>query len=379
MKTGVILVNFGEPARATLDYVAPFLERIFFQNANLEGGDTEARRKRSQELAAARAPSLLEEYEKIGGSPLNPQADAQAEAVERLLGERGHDVRVYSAFQYTSPSVEAMVRRAEEDGCEQLVGLPVYPLCGHSTNVLALRELRQAAEEHGYGDRLFEIGGWHLHPDFMPMWTDHIRRFVTAMGLRLSPGATELVFSIHGTPVKYLEGGSRYDRYVNEACRAVAEGLGVSRYHMGYQNHTNRPIPWTQPNVDEVVKRLAGAAEGVLIVPIAFMHEQSETLVELDTELREVATEAGLRFHRVPVPHDDPRFSALLADLVESRPAGDTAGQPAPNTAGQPAPDTLLDWRQCICRGEGGKARCLNGLRLHATVEIGRESSTGRP
>jgi ferrochelatase len=375
MKTGVILVNFGEPARATLDYVAPFLERIFFQNANLESGDPQARRKRSQELAAARAPSLVEEYEQIGGSPLNPQADAQAEAVQGILRKRGHDAMVYSAFQYTSPSVEAMVSRAEEQGCERLLGLPVYPLCGHSTNVLALREFRQSAEEHGYADRVLEVGGWHLHPDFMPMWADHIRRFVADRGLRLSSGETELVFSIHGTPVKYLEAGNRYDRYVHEACRAVAERLGVSRYHMGYQNHTNRPIQWTEPDVDTVVSALSGQAEGVLIVPIAFMHEQSETLVELDSELKGVATEAGLRFDRVPVPHDDPRFPAILADLVESRLTEATPkGGPDAASARGAATATTLDWRQCICRGEGGKARCLNGLRLHGTVELGRQS-----
>jgi ferrochelatase len=114
--------------------------------------------------------------------------------------------------------------------------------------------------------------------------------------------------------------------------------------------------------VDEVVKGLGGVAEGVLVVPIAFMHEQSETLVELDSELHEVATEAGLRFHRVPVPHDNPRFPALLSDLVESR-----LGKA-----------TTLDWRQCICRGEGGKARCLNGLRLESRVELGRKAPTKR-
>jgi hypothetical protein len=105
------------------------------------------------------------------------------------------------------------------------------------------------------------------------------------------------------------------------------------------------------------------------------MHEQSETLVELDAELKEVATEAGLRFDRVPIPHDDSRFPAILADLVESRlgedsPADRPDAAPARGTA-PVAPRERLDWRQCICRGEGGKARCLNGLRLDATVELG--------
>ena len=35
MKTGVLLLNFGEPEHPTLEEVVPFLERIFSLNAPL--------------------------------------------------------------------------------------------------------------------------------------------------------------------------------------------------------------------------------------------------------------------------------------------------------------------------------------------------------
>jgi len=371
MKTGVIVMNFGEPAEPTMEEVVPFLERIFFQNGGLERGDPEARRRRSRELAEARAPGLIHEYEEIGGSPLNEQADHQAADVERTLRDRGHDVRVYSAYQYTRPFIEAQVERARADGCERLVGLPVYPLCGHSTTVLALDELAEAVATLAWDVEVHEISGWHLHPDFLPMWIEHVNRFVYDEEVDLHDEGTALLFSIHGTPIKYLEAGNRYDRYVNEACETIAQGLGVARYHMGYQNHTNRPIAWTQPDVEKVVQALGTAGDGpessaapggrarrVVVVPVAFMHEQSETLAELDDELREEAEAAGLDFHRVPVPHDDERFISMLADLVESR------------LGAEPASGMEVEWRQCVCRGAGGRARCTNGLRLSSTVEV---------
>ena len=71
MTTGVVLLNFGEPAEATRDTVVDYLERIFYNNASLDGATTEREaRERSRELAKRRAPGLIEEYEAIGGGPV---------------------------------------------------------------------------------------------------------------------------------------------------------------------------------------------------------------------------------------------------------------------------------------------------------------------
>jgi ferrochelatase len=123
-----------------------------------------------------------------------------------------------------------------------------------------------------------------------------------------------LLFSAHGTPLKYVREGSRYDVYVRDSCARVAAAVGGAGYVIGYQNHTNRPLEWTQPDIAAAVR--AVEAEAVVVVPISFMHEQSETLAELDLELRAYTEGLGKQFHRVPVPHDDPRFAHLLADLV---------------------------------------------------------------
>ena len=358
MKTGVVMMNFGEPAEPTLEQVVPFLERIFLQNASLDRSGPEAQRRRARELAEQRAPGLLHEYEEIGGSPLNAQADAQARAVQEELRARGHDVTVYSAYQYTEPFIADQVARARDDGMERLVGLPVYPLCGHSTNVLSLQDLADAvAAVEGWEPQVLELTGWHKHPDFLPMWVDHVTRTLYDADLDLHSDGTELVFSIHGTPLKYLEAGNRYDRYVDEACAAIAHGLGVARYHMGYQNHSNRPIAWTQPDVETVVERLGDDADRIVVVPVAFMHEQSETLAELDDELAETAEEAGLDFFRIPVPWDDQRFVGVLADLVEAR------------LDVTPASGCRVELRRCFCRS-GGQARCTNGLRMSSCVEV---------
>ncbi len=344
MTTGIALLNFGEPADPTRENVVDYLERIFLNNADLEEYDSEeAARERSRELAERRAPGLIEEYEEIGGSPLNPQAKGQAAALADALDDRGYDAETYVGMQFTEPFVADAVDAARDDGVDRLVGLPVYPLCGPSTNVAALAELREAVDERGWSVPLHEISGWHKHPAYNRLRADNVKRFVDAEGVDLSDPGTTLVFSAHGTPKHYLEEGSRYDIYVREYCEVAARMLGVEDYELGYQNHENRGVPWTEPEVEAVVETVD--AERVVVEPVSFMHEQSETLAELDDELREEADAVGVDLYRVPVPHDDDRFVEVLADLVE------------PFVGGfDPA---YYNFRQCQCRDAEG-AVCLN-------------------
>jgi ferrochelatase len=342
MRSGVILVNFGEPSEPTTAAVVPFLERIFYANASLESGADEAsRRNRSRELAERRAPGLIEEYRLIGRSPMNEQAEGQARALARELEGRGHPLPVYSAFQFTDPLVSEVVAEARADGLDQLFVLPVYPLCGPSTNVAAVEVVHAAVGDLGWPVELRSVTGWHRHPKYLELRADAIWRCVQGTGWSLTDEDTCLVFSAHGTPQKYLSEGSRYVEYVQEFCAEMARRVAPGRYEIGYQNHSNRGIEWTQPDVEDVVQALG--RRRVVVDPVSFMHEQSETLAELDHELREVAENAGLEFARVPVPHDDPRFAAVLADLVMSLvpPPGEKSPIPLHACRCQPAPGTF--------------------------------------
>ena len=340
MKIGVIVLNFGEPENATLEEVTAFLEKIFMMNASLEN---KAAVERSKQLAAERAPGLIEEYEKIGGSPLNAQARAEAAALEAELKKRGHDAKTYVGMQFTEPTIQQAVEAARADGVERVIGLPVYPLCGFSTTVAALVDLSKSIEASGWDVEVRGITGWHRHPLYTQLRADAIRRVCDDNDLDLNAADTKLVYSAHGTPRKYIQEGSRYEEYVIDSCRRVADALGVSEYRLGYQNHSNRPgVEWTKPDIEAVVQEIE--AKKIVVDAIAFMHEQSESLAELDHDLREKAEERGLEFYRVPIPFDDPRLAIVLADLVE------------PLIVDRHAEAGM---RPCQCRGEPG-VYCLN-------------------
>ena len=182
MKIGVLILNFGEPENPTLDEVIPFLERIFARNSSLESDKDSGR---SRKLAEARAPGLIEEYKQIGGSPLARQARKQVRTVEGIIRRRGLHLQCYSGMQFTEPSVATVVAEAQAAGVEQLVALPVYPLCGSSTTVAALEDVRAAMSELSWEVPLREITGWHRHPAYQRLRADTILDYVKREGVDL--------------------------------------------------------------------------------------------------------------------------------------------------------------------------------------------------
>lgn len=311
-RLGVVLLAFGEPEGSDPALVIDFLERIFLANRRLEPGSGA---ERARQLAEARAPGLMEAYQKIGGSPMNAHAHAHGEALEVALEARGHRARVFVGTQFTTPTISDALQRCRESGVDQLVALPLYPVSGPTTTVAALDTVCEQLRELSWTVETAFIGGWHRNAKYVELRADGIRRVMTERGLDAQDPDVCLYFSAHGTPISYLEEGSQYQEHVEESCRLIADAVAVGRYELGYQNHTNRTkVEWTEPSNQDLMPTLE--ADDVVVVPVSFVHEQSETLDELDLELRELVEQLGMGFHRVATPHDHPDMGAVLADLV---------------------------------------------------------------
>ena len=309
------MMGFGEPQSVDEDEVTRFLERIFLANANLEDEGQGGPQDRARFLASARAPALTQIYRAIGGSPLMPQLQEKRQGLEEELGRRNLEIPVTLGTQFLTPSISDAVQWCQEHEIERIVGLTTYPVCGRSTTVASLNELAKEVEIRNGFAEIVAIGGWHAHPGFAPIWETSIREYAQSEGLDLADPNSLLYFSAHGTPLKYQK-GPPYTDYVEALCSTIADLLGGVRYVLGYQNHGNRPIPWVEPDNESLMPSLE--ANQVIVVPISFIQEQSETLSELDHDLHDLAKSEGLVFHRVPVPHGAPSLLKLMADLVEA-------------------------------------------------------------
>jgi ferrochelatase len=83
-----------------------------------------------------------------------------------------------------------------------------------------------------------------------------------------------------------------------------------------YQSRVG-PLKWLEPATDAEIRRAGAEHKGVIVVPVAFVSEHSETLVELDIEYAALARECGVPdYIRVSTVRTAPEFIAALCALI---------------------------------------------------------------
>ncbi len=132
-----------------------------------------------------------------------------------------------------------------------------------------------------------------------------------------------VLFSAHGLPETIVKTGDPYQFQIERTVRRWCGAMDIPGldWQVCYQSRAT-PQKWLEPSTEEAIERAAQDKVAVLVVPIAFVSEHSETLVELDVEYRELAREdgrAGLL----------PRAGAELRPGVHRR-AGDLVAAAAP-------------------------------------------------
>ena len=104
-----------------------------------------------------------------------------------------------------------------------------------------------------------------------------------------------VLFSAHGLPKKIIAKGDPYQWQVENTAQAVVDDMKIEGldWTVCYQSRVG-PLEWIGPSTDDEIERAGKDGVPVIVVPIAFVSEHSETLVELDIEYKELAEEAGV-------------------------------------------------------------------------------------
>ncbi|MDY7104160.1 MAG: ferrochelatase [Actinomycetota bacterium] len=310
-RTGVVLAAMGGPSSP--DDVERFLRAVFSDRSiiRLPGGPW-AQGPFARMIARRRAPVVRARYELIGGrSPLLDWTLSQAAHVERELAARGVDAPCRVAMRYAEPSFATTVEELAAEGVEHLVVVPMYPQYSAATTGSCEAELDRAlAATVGWGapPRREVVADFHDHPRYVDLLRDDLERHTAPDDV--------LVFSAHAVPRSLAERG---DPYVDQVRRTMALVAGDRPHHLAFQSRTG-PVRWVGPDTVDVVRELLASSDRrICIVPIAFVCDHIETLHELDIDLPARVGAPPGRLHRLPMPNDDPRLGAALADLVEER------------------------------------------------------------
>lgn len=322
MKIGIVLFNLGGPD--SLDAVEPFLENLFSDPAIISLPWI-LRKPLAKLIANRRAPIAREIYRKLGGgSPIVPETQAQARALEVALAARGHQARAVIAMRAWKPFSDDAVRELKAWSAEQIVLLPLYPQFSTTTTQSSLDDWRRAAKQGGLPVSQSRVCCYPWAGGFI---TAQASLIAEALAKR-KPGVDyRLLLSAHGLPKRVIDKGDPYRWQVEKTAAAIVDRLGIANldWNVCYQSRVG-PLEWIGPATDAEIMRAGRDGKGAIVVPIAFVSEHSETLVELDMEYGKLAHQHGVvDYIRVPTVSTHPEFIATLADLVERALGSDSA------------------------------------------------------
>jgi ferrochelatase len=313
VKIAVVLLNLGGPD--SLEAVEPFLRNLFADPAILSLPGI-LRRPLARWIATRRAPTAREIYAKIGGrSPILEETEAQARALETALQARGHEARAFIAMRAWKPFAAEAVQAVKAWTPERLVLAPLYPQYSTTTTRSSLADWNSAAAADLAGVPQARLCCYPVQDGFIAAEADLIRASLA----RAKPGVDyRLLLSAHGLPERTIAKGDPYRWQVEKTARAIVDRLGIEGldWIICYQSRVG-PLRWIGPATDAEIARAGAEGKGIIIAPIAFVSEHSETLVELDLDYAGLAREAGVPdYLRVPTVRTHRDFMAGLADLI---------------------------------------------------------------
>ncbi|WP_300366334.1 ferrochelatase [Hydrogenimonas sp.] len=308
MKKAVILMNMGGASH--LDEIEIFM-RNMFNDYRIIGAPPLIRRNLAEYITISRLEEVKENYRQLGGgSPLL----AITRKVQQKLQQRIDDAIVEVIMRYTEPFARDVLSRLKEKGVEKLYLIPMYPQFSTTTTASSIEDIRAAAAMIGYHPTMVSTLQYH---DFEP-YLDAVEEKIVETLNGDNPATINLVFSAHGLPVRVIKRGDPYQKQVeSEVERHIArlreKGVVFNQVHIAYQSKVG-PLKWLTPSLERMLEEIKNRR--VLIYPISFTIDNSETLFELDIEYREIAEKLGFEYYKVcRCPNDSETFVRALERL----------------------------------------------------------------
>ena len=311
-RRAVVLMNLGGPD--SLQAVRPFLTNLFSDPAIIDLPGI-ARWPLARLIAWRRAGVARDIYDHLGGSsPLLANTEAQARALEAALGD---EYRCFVAMRYWHPLTAETVAAVKAWQPDDVVCLPLYPQFSTTTTASSLAVWRREAARQGLACTTRAVEPYPTAPGFIAALVGLIEPVLAQAehGYKI-----RLLLSAHGLPLKIVQRGDPYPEQIEQTAASVATALNRPEldWVVCYQSRVG-PLAWLGPSTDDEIRRAGQDGVALVVAPISFVSEHSETLVELDRDYRKLAEEAGVpAYYRVPAVGIDPRFIAALAKLVKA-------------------------------------------------------------
>lgn len=346
-KTAIILFNLGGPD--SLKAVRPFLFNLFFDPAIIRV-PTFFRWCLAHFISTKRRAKACGIYQEMGGkSPILEQTLHQALSLEQALKEKGNgEYKCFIAMRYWHPMSEQVAKNVKAYAPDQIILLPLYPQYSTTTTGSSVKEWQRVAEKIQLDVPTRTICCYPTERSFV---ASHVKLIKDSYWKASEYGKPRILFSAHGLPEKIVKEGDPYQYQVEKTVEAITQIMAVDGldYRICYQSRVG-PLKWIGPSTDEEIKQAGADKVPVVLVPVAFVSEHSETLVELDIEYRHLAKEHGVPdYQRVRALCTDNHFIESLAQLCIMPDSTATTSHTGERFCSK-------EWKECPCKSEGKAA-----------------------
>lgn len=311
-KVAVILFNLGGPD--SLKAVKPFLFNLFYDPAIIALKNP-MRWVVAKIISGKRAPFTRNIYKKIGDkSPLLDQTEQQAKALEQILNDDSDILhKCFIAMRYWHPFSHETVQQVKNFKADRIILLPLYPHYSITTTGSSLIDWNRTALKDGLDTTYRAVKDYPIAEGFIAA---HVTMIEAARGKLDHPENYRILYSAHGLPEKIIAAGDPYRAQIEMSCKAIQEKLGHPDHVVCFQSQIG-PLKWIEPYTTDEIERAGKEGKSIIIVPIAFVSEHSETLVELDMDYRDLASEVGVKdYIRIATIGCHESYITTLANLV---------------------------------------------------------------
>lgn len=331
MKTAIILFNLGGPDNE--ESIKPFLFNLF-NDKYIISLPQPFRFLLAKLISNKREKTAKEIYREIGSkSPILEITQNQADELEKELSYDG-DYKTFIAMRYSKPFAKDAVQKMKEYNPDQVILLPLYPQFSTATSESSIKDFIAAMKKSDLDDLVKSLKIICCYPeddDFIMSHATLLKQKIVESSLKYDE--FRILFSAHGLPQKIVDSGDPYVFQVEKTAKKTLEKLKELLIQekffssdeaekidsqVCYQSKVG-PLKWTTPSLDSEIKRAAVDNKNPVIVPIAFVSDHSETLVELDIEYKEMADEMKIeKYIRVPALNIEGNFIKSLAKICKN-------------------------------------------------------------
>ncbi|MCT7647219.1 ferrochelatase [Aliarcobacter butzleri] len=305
-KKALVLLNMGG-ARDKSE-LKMFLTNMFNDENILTIKNAFIRKMVASFITNSRLESAWKNYEKIGNhSPINPLT----EQLVNKCNDKIENYKTYQVMRYTPPFAKEIISQMKKDGIKEVLLLPLYPQYSTTTTKSSLEDFIKFAKN---SFSISSIETFYKNDKFNECIVNEILNNVE------DETSYNLVFSAHGLPQKIVDAGDPYEKQMNEHVKILSEELQkrgkiFKSINLAYQSKVG-PLKWLEPSLENMLKNFKN--ENVIIYPLSFIVDNSETVFELDIEYKEIAHEIGIKEYKVcSCVNDSDEFIEAIKDIIK--------------------------------------------------------------